>query len=76
VARSEDDEETAQGAGSRSGARRPGANREPAGRAGEAKSEKEAHGAKVAFAKLYDRKTPITAADLINDRVVLFYDAP
>ena len=26
--------------------------------------------AKVAFAKLYDRKTPITAADLINDRVV------
>ncbi len=31
--------------------------------------------AKVAFAKLYDRKTPITAADLINDRVVPFYDA-
>ena len=26
--------------------------------------------AKVAFAKLYDRKTPITAADLFNDRVV------
>ena len=26
--------------------------------------------AKVAFAKLYDRKTPITAADLLNDRVV------
>jgi len=26
-------------------------------------------GAKVAFAKLYDRKTPITAADLLNDRV-------
>ena len=24
---------------------------------------------KVAFAKLYDRKTPITAADLLNDRV-------
>jgi hypothetical protein len=23
----------------------------------------------VAFAKLYDRKTPITAADLLNDRV-------
>ena len=31
--------------------------------------------AKVAFAKLYDRKTPITAADLLNDRVVPFYDA-
>jgi len=27
--------------------------------------------AKVAFAKLYNRKTPITAADLLNDRVVL-----
>ena len=31
--------------------------------------------AKVAFAKLYDRKTPITAADLLNDRIVPFYDA-
>ena len=31
--------------------------------------------AKVAFAKLYDRKTPITAAGLVNDRVVPFYDA-
>jgi hypothetical protein len=31
--------------------------------------------AKVAFAKLYDRKTPITAADLLNDRVVPFYEA-
>jgi transposase InsO family protein len=31
--------------------------------------------AKVAFAKLYDRKTPITAADLLNDRVVPFFDA-
>jgi transposase InsO family protein len=31
--------------------------------------------AKVAFAKLYDRKTPLTAADLLNDRVVPFYDA-
>lgn len=31
--------------------------------------------AKVAFARLYDRKTPITAADLLNDRVVPFYDA-
>jgi transposase InsO family protein len=30
--------------------------------------------AKVAFAKLYDRKAPITAADLLNDRVVPFYD--
>ena len=26
--------------------------------------------AKVAFAKLYDRKTPITAAELLNDRVL------
>jgi len=26
--------------------------------------------AKVGFAKLYDRKTPITAADLLNDRVI------
>jgi transposase InsO family protein len=30
--------------------------------------------AKVAFVKLYDRKTPITAADLLNDRVLPFYD--
>jgi hypothetical protein len=30
--------------------------------------------AKVAFAKLYDRKAPITAADLLNDRVVPFCD--
>src|SRR6202521_1845068 len=29
---------------------------------------------KVAFAKLYDRKTPITAVDLLNDRVVPFFD--
>src|SRR5262249_32817002 len=29
--------------------------------------------AKVAFAKLYDRKTPITAAEILNDRVVPFY---
>jgi transposase InsO family protein len=28
---------------------------------------------KVAFAKLYDRKTPLTAADLLNDRVLPFY---
>src|SRR3989442_2643733 len=31
--------------------------------------------AKVGFAKLYDRKTPITAADLLNDRVLPFFDA-
>jgi transposase InsO family protein len=30
--------------------------------------------AKVAFAKLYDRKTPITAADLLNDRVLPFFE--
>ena len=30
--------------------------------------------AKVGFAKLYDRKTPITAADLLNDRVSHFYE--
>src|SRR6266576_4620856 len=30
--------------------------------------------AKVGFAKLYDRKTPITAAEILNDRVVPFYD--
>ena len=29
--------------------------------------------AKVGFAKLYDRKTPITAADLLNDRVIPFF---
>jgi hypothetical protein len=27
----------------------------------------------VAFAKVYDRKTPLTAADLLNDRVVPFF---
>ena len=31
--------------------------------------------AKVAFAKLYDRKSALTAADLLNDRVLPFYDA-
>jgi transposase InsO family protein len=31
--------------------------------------------AKVGFAKLYERKTPITAADLLNDRVIPFFDA-
>lgn len=29
---------------------------------------------KVAFVKLYDRKTPITAADLLNDRVLPFFE--
>jgi hypothetical protein len=31
--------------------------------------------AKVACAKLYDRKTPITAADLLNDRVIPIFDS-
>jgi transposase InsO family protein len=30
---------------------------------------------KVAFAKLYDRKTPLTAADLLNDQVVPFFES-
>jgi len=30
--------------------------------------------AKVAVCKLYERKTPLTAADLLNDRVVPFYE--
>ena len=29
----------------------------------------------LVFAKPYERKTPITAADLLNDRVVAFFDA-
>ena len=29
---------------------------------------------KVAFAKLYDRKTPVTAADLLNDRVLPLFE--
>ena len=29
---------------------------------------------KVVFAKLYDRKTPVTAADLLNDRVLPFFE--
>ena len=29
---------------------------------------------KVSFAKLYDRKTPITAADLLNDRVLPLFE--
>ena len=28
----------------------------------------------VDFAKPYDRKTPLTAADLLNDRVLPFYE--
>jgi transposase InsO family protein len=31
--------------------------------------------AKVAHAKLYDRKSPITAAEVLNDRVLPFYEA-
>jgi transposase InsO family protein len=30
--------------------------------------------AKVGFIKLYDRKTPLTAADLLNDRVLPFFE--
>ena len=30
--------------------------------------------AKVAFAKLYDRKTPIMAAEILNDRVLPFFE--
>ena len=30
---------------------------------------------KVGFAKLYDTKTPITAAEILNDRVLLFFEA-
>lgn len=29
---------------------------------------------KVAFAKLYNQKTPITAADILNDRVIPFFE--
>jgi hypothetical protein len=28
----------------------------------------------VGFAKLYDRKTALTAADLLNDRVIPFFE--
>ena len=84
-----------------------GPDRRPAGRLGEAQTDKEAHGefesecpgycgaghvlrrhpeggrthlqqtfidtySKVALAKLSDRKTPLAAADLLNDRVVPF----
>jgi Winged helix-turn helix len=31
---------------------------------------------KVAFAQLYDRKTPLTAADLLNDQGVPFFEGP
>ncbi|EJL6706531.1 transposase family protein, partial [Vibrio cholerae] len=30
---------------------------------------------KVAFAKLYTTKTPITAADILNDKVLPFFEA-
>jgi hypothetical protein len=30
---------------------------------------------KVAFAKLYDRRTSLTAADLLNDQVIPFFEA-
>lgn len=30
---------------------------------------------KLGFAKLYTRKTPLTAADILNDRVIPFFDA-
>jgi hypothetical protein len=30
--------------------------------------------AKVGFAKLYDTKTPITAAEMLNDRVLPFFE--
>jgi hypothetical protein len=29
---------------------------------------------KLSFAKLYDRKTPLVAAELLNDRVIPFFD--
>jgi hypothetical protein len=29
---------------------------------------------KLGFAKLYDSKTPVTAAEVLNDRVLLFFD--
>lgn len=29
---------------------------------------------KVGFAKVYDRKNPLVAADLLNDRVLPFYE--
>ncbi len=32
------------------------------------------HDSKVGFAKRYDRKTPITAAELLNDRVLPFFE--
>jgi hypothetical protein len=31
---------------------------------------------KVAFATLYDREAPITSADLLNDRVLPFFEEP
>ena len=61
---------------------RPGPDRGPARRAGkgqireggsQAKFEGECPG--YCGAKLYDRKTPITAADLLNDRMFPFFDS-
>jgi hypothetical protein len=37
-------------------------------------ADRHRHLRQVAFAKLYDRKTPINAAEILNDRVVPFYD--
>jgi len=56
--------------------RRPGyvLCRHPEGRRADLPADLHPHHAKVAFAKLYDRKTPITAAEILNDRVVPFYD--
>src|SRR5262249_9699669 len=107
--RPRDHGEAAHGAGSQERPRGSGADRGPAGRAGEGQdreggpwfaSEHPGYcGAqdtfyvghlkgvgrvyqqtfidtytKVACAKLYDRKTPITAADLLNDRVIPLFD--
>jgi hypothetical protein len=30
--------------------------------------------AQLGFAKLYTRKTPLTAADILNDRVIPFFE--
>ena len=37
-------------------------------------ADRDRHYAKVAFAKLYDRSTLITAAEILNDRVAPLYD--
>lgn len=43
--------------------------------AGALSADLDRHLQQVAFAKPYDRKTPITAAELLNDRVVSFFEA-